>query len=823
MNTSDALSSSIVGTARLQRLSGRADEWALSSESEAARDAFARIASSGNVGFDALVSAVMNGDVQELKPVWVARLARLVALQATDDESRKFAGDFLSKILELVPSVAGATSFRKLLFELRLFQGDVEGARRLITADPDLAKLYHGYLSADVTNPYVLNPQDVDFSRWLEQFNEPFTDNGLSPVLVARDAKLPFNSLSSSISHKIHDGPLVSVIFTTYKPDPDELETSVRSILQQTWQNLELLLVDDASGSEYDDLLERLASTDQRIKLLRMPANGGTYRARNEGLRVAAGEFMTGQDTDDWSHPERLEVQVATLLANPGAVGVTASANRTDDNLVRAAIGNKPHRRCEVSLMVRVSDARLVGGYLRVRRGADSEFRERIEKWSGRPVVALEEPLYMIRMSPGSLSRSDFRPGWSHHARRAFWSAYTTWHGHVDAHDLVLTSETDTALAQIDIPPRIMGTERTTALIDVCLIADWRGYSPLQRSAMDELRVLLEAGFSVSVLHLDSPFTVPAAPRALIPELQVLINEGKINRLYDDVEDAVELAIVRDPAVLHFGKAGSSALRVGKTLVVCDGCTPKAPIEEQLYDPSRVAEAARQKFGREVSWVSAGPSGCEHPTPNSVQTIASSYPPVVHAKWFHMYHRQRPAARPITIGRAASNSDSEWPRRRASSAAYPVDESVDFRIHGDARGGIRSQRLRQLPVNWLQFRESEISADVFWASLDFVVYFAGDGARSGYGYRSLLEAMAVGTVVATSQEVADTLSGHAIVATPANVHEKLVEFTNSFDAYREIAQRAQQFVRHRYTSRNFVSFVESQMEVLTSKDKKHEA
>ena len=97
---------------------------------------------------------------------------------------------------------------------------------------------------------------------------------------------------------------------STFEPDRS-FRTAVQSLINQTWQNLEILVIDDCSPAEYDGLLSEVTSLDPRIELIRMPSNGGTYRIRNEGIRRSRGEFITFQDSDDWAHPERIARQVA--------------------------------------------------------------------------------------------------------------------------------------------------------------------------------------------------------------------------------------------------------------------------------------------------------------------------------------------------------------------------------------------------------------------------------------------------------------------------------------------------------------------------------
>src|SRR5690606_6786226 len=116
---------------------------------------------------------------------------------------------------------------------------------------------------------------------------------------------------------EVEDGPLVSVIMTTFRSDRIPLLTSVRSILEQSWRNLELIVVDDCSPPEYADVLAEIEKLDPRISVHRLPKNRGTYAARNVGIALAKGAYITGQDSDDWSHPERIARQVAPLEADP--------------------------------------------------------------------------------------------------------------------------------------------------------------------------------------------------------------------------------------------------------------------------------------------------------------------------------------------------------------------------------------------------------------------------------------------------------------------------------------------------------------------------
>ncbi len=107
--------------------------------------------------------------------------------------------------------------------------------------------------------------------------------------------------------------PLVSVITGVYNTPEEYLRESVASILEQTYVNLELLLVDDCSNSTTNTVLRELASSDPRVKLLVNEENLGLTKSLNKALSQVRGEYIARMDGDDLCAPERLERQVAYL------------------------------------------------------------------------------------------------------------------------------------------------------------------------------------------------------------------------------------------------------------------------------------------------------------------------------------------------------------------------------------------------------------------------------------------------------------------------------------------------------------------------------
>jgi glycosyltransferase involved in cell wall biosynthesis len=112
--------------------------------------------------------------------------------------------------------------------------------------------------------------------------------------------------------------PKVSVIIPTYNR-ADCLRSAIASVLGQTFQDFEIIVVDDASN---DNTAETVAAIqDQRIKYLRHDANTGEAGSRNTGVTNATGEYIAFLDDDDEWLPEKLELQVDLLDKSPPIVG----------------------------------------------------------------------------------------------------------------------------------------------------------------------------------------------------------------------------------------------------------------------------------------------------------------------------------------------------------------------------------------------------------------------------------------------------------------------------------------------------------------------
>lgn len=100
--------------------------------------------------------------------------------------------------------------------------------------------------------------------------------------------------------------PLVSAIIPTHNR-ADLLQRAIDSVLEQTWKNIEIVVVDDASDDETPELLEEL-SKEHRITVIRNKTSKGAAASRNIAIEKSTGEYITGLDDDDYWRPKRVEL-----------------------------------------------------------------------------------------------------------------------------------------------------------------------------------------------------------------------------------------------------------------------------------------------------------------------------------------------------------------------------------------------------------------------------------------------------------------------------------------------------------------------------------
>lgn len=289
-----------------------------------------------------------------------------------------------------------------------------------------------------------------------------FNNQGLSPVFCASNAtQLTLDTLRSEKRQFFLQSlfqPLVTIIIPCYN-SATTLDIALKSVLQQSWRRLEVIVVDDASTDHSADIVRKWQSVDKRVRLIQQDVNSGAYAARNRALQLAKGEFITIHDADDWSHPEKIERQVKALQKNNAAVASVSHWIRANTQLRFTSWRMESGwvYRNVSSLLIRKAVVGQIGYWDLVSVNADTEYYYRIKKVFGEQSIVEVlpgVPLAFGRADENSLSqtsathlRTQFRG-----VRKLYHNAATLWHNQNSPH-LYLPPEPE--VRPFVVPPQI--------------------------------------------------------------------------------------------------------------------------------------------------------------------------------------------------------------------------------------------------------------------------------------------------------------------------------------------------------------------------------
>jgi glycosyltransferase involved in cell wall biosynthesis len=208
--------------------------------------------------------------------------------------------------------------------------------------------------------------------------------------------------------------PRISVVLAVRNGER-HLDASVRSVLDQTLADFELIVIDDGSTDATAGILAKLRSADQRIAIVRQE-NRGLAASLNRGIDMARSVFIARQDADDISQRDRFERQAAHLERNPSVAAVGSSADVIDRSgavvgSLEAARGATAVRRglltlrstpVHGSMMMRKSAIQSVGGYRPAfAAGQDYDLWLRLSERDA--IDNLADRLYQWRLDPESV------------------------------------------------------------------------------------------------------------------------------------------------------------------------------------------------------------------------------------------------------------------------------------------------------------------------------------------------------------------------------------------------------------------------------------
>lgn len=413
-----------------------------------------------------------------------------------------------------------------------------------------------------------------------------------------------YDQLSVETSLPAAAGPMVTVIVPAFNA-AEHISTAMEALIAQTWENLEILVVDDCSSDSTRDIVEAFASRDRRIRLLRTDANRGSYVARNVGLAEAAGAFVTTHDADDWSHPMKLEIQARYLLDHPNFAANTSAQARVSSDLIFSRRGSPGFYIFDnmSSLMFRREAVRnRLGCWDSVRFGADSEFIERIRVVMGADAIgsAPRGLLSFQRQSDGSLTGHDLfgYHGYMIGARRVYHEVSRQYHRRCSS----LRYASDWAVRPFAVPEPMLPVRTVNKgerrHFDVILAGDFRQPGLVAEAAYQYLETGLQQGRRIGLVQLGDYYVDPLSP--ILSAFTVFGERGALELIVAGEQAQCRRLVVLDACVLRDYQRYLPDVKAEMLELLVPNLPPKAaPTTKWLM---ACTETAQRYFARRGTW-----------------------------------------------------------------------------------------------------------------------------------------------------------------------------------------------------------------------------
>lgn len=224
---------------------------------------------------------------------------------------------------------------------------------------------------------------------------------------------------------------LISVIMGTYNETEKDLREAIDSVLGQTYEDFELIVVcDNPNNKEHREILTKYAEKDSRVKVLFNDVNLGLAMTLNKGIAEAKGKYIARMDADDISLTERFKLQVEYMETHPecDVVGTNRIDIDENSNLLGSETSyNIPDEKIESimrygsvvvhpSIMMKKSVIESLGGYRNFRAAQDYDLWLRVLS-SGYKIHIMQDKLLRYRIRSDSISKVNF-------ARQYFYTKY---------------------------------------------------------------------------------------------------------------------------------------------------------------------------------------------------------------------------------------------------------------------------------------------------------------------------------------------------------------------------------------------------------------
>lgn len=663
----------------------------------------------------------------------------------------------------------------------------------------------------------------ADENAWQGHVNSYLASYGVAPIRLDGSGTL-FERLGTDPLPPVTGGPLISVIMPAWNAEKT-VRKAAQSILDQTWRNVELLIVDDCSTDATWSVLQKLAQADDRVKILRNTVNVGPYVSKNIALTQARGEWITGHDADDWAHPERLERQLAFCAQGnltacmSGMLRVAANGEFVRLNPIGGFVHDGACRSGFISLMLRAQYMRdILGGWDLVRTSGDSELLRRIEALQKSEVRKLDAVTMLCLDNPAGLTNDPiigYREGDGvSKIRIAYKLAFEKWHStidftnsRIDLEDIERRFEAPTEIVanSVDTAAVISGHQADTLRlkkdiqVDVVLVTNTRFPGGNASSSLDELHWIESRGLSYAIIHCPTNGTLGKKPSERYkPHWDHWYNWSEIGSIKATV------AICRHPAAVTSRAFANLAPKIEATnaFFVKNNSSLRTD-GSPVYQMADFFDAGRKINAKNVTFCPISPAMREEierycrDNESIIKVSKDDWTPTFDLSLYLQAPKATMKA-PFCIGRHGRDGAEKWfEDENILRLIYPADSDFNISILGGAKRA--SQILRGLPDNWSVQEFGSLEPYEYLAQLDAFVYFPNSSLVEGFG-RTIVEAMLAGVPVILPRKFKATFGNLPLYCEPSQVADLVRKLARDETARIKYLAEVQQIAIKRYSS-----------------------
>lgn len=403
----------------------------------------------------------------------------------------------------------------------------------------------------------------------------------------------------------IADGPLVSIILPAYNFEAG-IQIAIESILEQTWKNIELIIVDDCSTDGTVEVVKQYMKKDHRIKLFSTGENSGPYVARNIALSAAKGEFVTVNDADDWSHAEKIAIQAKHLMAHREAIANTSEHARLTDDLIfhrRGTLSSYIFSNMSSLMFRREPVLEEVGYWDTVRFAADGEFKRRLFKTFGEEkIIDLPTgPLSLPRQSIHSLTGSSAfgYQGFLMGARKEYVESFENYHR--EAETLYYPFSQQKRLFPVPNPMKIKQEKKPSKnrYLDIMYAVDFHADGHVQASFAKEIKVNKQLQVKAGMMQLSCYNS--SEIKKLNASYRNHIDGNHVEMVVYGEDISCELLIIKNIATLQDKQKYLPTIHPKMVIIIIDQL-PVTKSGKSLYTFRDCAKNVRESFGKRGKW-----------------------------------------------------------------------------------------------------------------------------------------------------------------------------------------------------------------------------